>query len=96
MNEHLEYNVYILFMDSYPVYVGCTTDIKKRIQQHKYRKEIIFNGYCIYAKDFRKQYAYLLERQVTIILNYFGNCNLHNINGTTKNDHLNKPEIIKI
>lgn len=55
------YNVYILFKDNEPIYVGCSKDVENRLKNHVDKG---FDSFMIYDSFFNKQEALNRERKV--------------------------------
>jgi len=93
-NDELEkYDIYVLFIDDNPVYIGCSSNVKSRVSSHKY-SSINFNGYCVFKTFYNKSEALQFERYMIIILDLFGNINLNNHDATSRIGHIKRPQII--
>jgi predicted GIY-YIG superfamily endonuclease len=71
------YKVYVLIKNDNPIYVGVTTNIKQRIENHKRTKD--FDSYVIIKKYDDKKEALAAECGIIRYLSLFKN--EFNING---------------
>ena len=70
--------VYVLINNSIPIYVGCTSNIKRRVVQHA-KSGKVFTGYVKVKSYDIKECALIGENSIIRYLSMFGNP--ENING---------------
>lgn len=75
----LMYDIYFLLKDSCVIYIGCSSSINNRIQNHKANKD--FDSYIIVDSYENKQVALNEERKLTLLFHNFSNCKLLNKSG---------------
>lgn len=66
-----KYCVYVLFYQSKPVYVGCTSQMRIRLSQHK-KNGKVFNTYSILELFEHKKEALAFERGIIKYLTLTG------------------------
>lgn len=60
------YNVYALYMDGVPVYIGCTKNVEKRVLAHK--KDKVFNSYVVLYQNASKKDALYFEHACIVLM----------------------------
>jgi len=84
-----EYLVYALIKNHKPIYVGCSSNLKRRAMDHGYNFD--FDRVIILKRGMAKQKALNKEREFTILLSEF--FDLANILGNDKKIHKNTKTI---
>ena len=71
MSENKEYSVYFLLNGNCePIYVGVSSDVKKRVKQHL--KEKNFKSYMVLYKSYNKKDCLAIERAIVMFASAFG------------------------
>jgi len=90
----MDYDVYILIKDGKIIYVGCTSNLSKRVLSH--RKDKDFDSVSrLYFSDVKRD-ALRVERLFTMFVGQFCNPELLNFKSTTKENGTNKFKIIRL
>ena len=71
--EKRDFYVYLLIKDKKPVYVGCSCNVKNRIQHHKKTKK--FDSYYILKRYDNKEKALIAENILIRFISVFGDDN---------------------
>ncbi len=91
----MKYSVYVLIKNNTVIYIGCTTNLKSRMNGHKRVRD--FDSYSEVYYTYKKTDALQFERHFTVITDTFTSFCLQNIDATSKINHLkNRFKIIPI
>lgn len=90
-----EYSVYILTINYKPVYIGCTKQIKIRINKHK-NSDKAFNGYVIVDTFGTKKEALAAERTLIKYYSMFSSDVIYNASYKKYEIEKNAFEISKV
>lgn len=72
----MEWKVYALCRNKNCIYVGCTSNLKNRLKQHKSNKN--FESYIVLSKHNNRKDALLAERSIIKFLSVFGSDEIYN------------------
>lgn len=89
--EITEYDIYFLFKNNVIIYIGLTSNIERRLLEHKKTRD--FDSYMIWWSETNRMKAQEMERNCIILLGNFPNSRLEN---KLNNQGLKYREIIKM
>jgi hypothetical protein len=69
-------SIYFLFLNKKIVYIGTTTDVKRRVTQHKSNKK--FDSYYVFKENLTLDEAFFLEKNLVHFVTLFSDGSWYN------------------